>query len=145
MLLPLHYSRCLPVWDQPITSRASDTCGVIHIFIDVMMYLVRSKQNPGMIQSVLDFAGCVTGRLKDVLTGQEVVLGIQQGGDGLHPSHLDAGGGRLQCETLRRASRPQHELAGISVHTVLHRQVSYLITHNNKTIRTSLNQPSLDP
>lgn len=31
----------------------------------------------------------------DLLTREEVVLGVQQSGNGLHPGHLDAGGGRL--------------------------------------------------
>lgn len=60
------------------------------------------------------------GSLGDVLTRQEVVLCIQQGTDGLHPCHLDAGAGGLQCEPLGRASGPQHELAGVTIHTVLH-------------------------
>lgn len=84
-------------------------------------------------------------RFENVLTRQEVVLGVQQGGDGFHPGHLDAGGGRLQCEALRRATRPQHEFTGITVHTVLHRQVTHLITHKNNIITPSINQSNTDP
>lgn len=69
--------------------------------------------------------------LNDVATWQEVVLGVQQGGDGLHPGHLDAGGGGLQRESLRWPTGPQDELTGVCVHALLHGQVDHL-AHTNQ-------------
>lgn len=66
-----------------------------------------------------------------VFTWQEVVLGIQQGSNGLYPGHLYAGRRCLEREALRRPTRPQHKLTGITVHAVLHCQITHLNTNNN--------------
>lgn len=91
------------------------------------------------------FKDCFAGDFKMLLTWQEVVLGVQQGCDCVPPGHFNAGGGRLQREALRRATRPQHKLAGIAVHTVLHRQVAHLITHKNINIIPRKELPNKAP
>lgn len=73
----------------------------------------------------------VWGGVNDGPTWQEVVLGVQQGADGLHPGHLHAGGRGLQREAFRWSTRPQDELTGVAVHAVLHGQVAHLSTHTH--------------